>query len=247
MGFINVKCTSCGADIRLHDKIKSGYCPVCGDEVILYDAKRGNFKNEFIYEADGVKLFTIAQSLGDTDEAKRLLRTAADKGYDEARYTIGTLLIKSGSQKEGLQYLDLAEKNDHYNSLVALYNYYNGDLYENREKMKYYCHRVMEKDDVGSENYNISKKALEDIERYEEELKKSSSLSYDSSYSSGSTYSPSSYNYSLSNYGFTGDINEDRDIMLEIQRKYDNLDCYASELDGAKKEYFMNHGYDPLL
>lgn len=191
MGFINVKCTSCGADIRLHDKMKSGYCPVCGDEVILYDAQRGNFKNEFINEADGEKLFTIAQSLGDTDEAKRLLRAAADKGYDEARYAVGTLLIESGNKKEGLKYLDLAEKNDDYNSLVALYNYYNNDIYGNREKMKYYCRRFMEKDDVGSKNYNISKNALERIEKYEEELKKP--VSFSSSYSDYTTLTD--YNY----------------------------------------------------
>lgn len=105
MAFVDVLCPACAGKIRLHSGIKTAYCTLCGDSILLDDAMNGKISDEAlnVYTAD--RLYEMAREM---DNHPQLLQAAAKKGSADANLFIGVGLVSNGESEEALSYLKVA-------------------------------------------------------------------------------------------------------------------------------------------
>lgn len=190
---LDLYCTHCGEKIRMHEKVSSAICRICGHEVQFADAKSGKFESSALSRMNGKLLYKLAgEKKYHRDE---LLRAAATHGNVEANRDLALKAVTEQNFEEALKYAQVGEKHVDPDCRccvivckIGLEKYSDAeDALSALRKIK----RDSLKTEKGKELYDLAIKTTEEFIRKkreaEEERRRATSI-YVPSYSS-STYS----------------------------------------------------------
>ncbi len=101
-------CTHCGSPIRIHEKLSTSFCRICGYAVEIANARSGKFDDTAIAQMDGALLYQLSKEKRYHRET--LLHAAAKKGHLEANRDLALASAFEYEYDDAINYARVGEK-----------------------------------------------------------------------------------------------------------------------------------------